>query len=199
MRWVPQPGAPGVATGGIAIGTVAMSRSTTIIITIRTIISTATSAARGRVIGSTIRNTAAMHPMGTGKQRTSLAVRACLELVIDPAPAEPVDRVGLVELAVRVARVGLATPVGLAVPEPGQVTAELEHDQVVARELALAVAELERVPLAVPPKTKSVTAPHRRGLVPVPKRVKDLAAAAEIMHALAAAEVIKAWAVAMLH
>jgi hypothetical protein len=57
--------------------------------------------------------------MGTGKQRTSLAVRARVEPVIDPAPAELVDRVGLVELAeldVRVAQVELEALAGLAVP-----------------------------------------------------------------------------------
>ena len=103
MRWVPQLGAPGVATGATAIGTVATLRSTTIIITIRTTILTATSVARDKVIGSTIRNIAETHPMGTGKQRTSLAVRARAELVIDPValvvPEDPVVRVELVELA----------------------------------------------------------------------------------------------------
>src|SRR5215469_13221976 len=94
---------------------VAMSRSTTIIITIRTIISTATSAARGKVIGSTIRNTAETHPMGIGKQRTSLAVRARVELVIDlvaraalVVPENPVVRVALVAPENPVAPVGLA-------------------------------------------------------------------------------------------
>src|SRR5216117_2032876 len=75
LRWVLPHGALGVATGAIAIGTVATLRSTTIIITIATTISTATSAARDRVIGSTIRNTGEMHPMGTGKQRISTAAR----------------------------------------------------------------------------------------------------------------------------
>src|SRR5216110_1911589 len=60
LRWVLPHGALGVATGAIAIGMGATLRSTTITIIIRTTISTAMSAARDKVIGSTIRNTAAM-------------------------------------------------------------------------------------------------------------------------------------------
>ena len=94
MRWVPLPGAPGVATGVIAIGMVATCISTTTITSIRTTILIATSAARAAT-GSTIRNTAETHPMAIGKQRTDLVVRARAELVaIDlVALAEPVDRV----------------------------------------------------------------------------------------------------------
>src|SRR6266566_8457722 len=98
LRWVLPHGALGAATGAIAIGTVATLRSTTIIITIRTTISTATSAARDRVIGSTTRNTGEMHPMGTGKQRISTAARlaglrrpidlVAVELEHDPAAVE---------------------------------------------------------------------------------------------------------------
>src|SRR5438093_8033773 len=65
LPWVLPHGALGVATGAIAIGTVATLRSTTIIITIRTTISTAMSVARDKVIGSTIRNTAGMPPTAT--------------------------------------------------------------------------------------------------------------------------------------
>ena len=93
MRWVPPLGALGAATGAIAIGTAEMSTSTTIIISIATTISTATSAAKGKVIGSTIHNTAEMHPMGTGKQQISLVVRVRVELV---APVVPAVRVALV-------------------------------------------------------------------------------------------------------
>src|SRR6266487_5282653 len=75
LRWVPLLGGLGAAPGAIAIGTAEMSTSTTIIISIVTIISTAMSAARDRVIGSTIRNTGEMPPMGTGKQRISTAAR----------------------------------------------------------------------------------------------------------------------------
>src|SRR6266566_7810683 len=84
LRWVLPHGALGVATGAIVIGTVATLRSTTIIITIRTTISTAMSAARDKVIGSTMRNTAEMHPTETGKQPISSA---------DVAPVVPVARV----------------------------------------------------------------------------------------------------------
>src|SRR5947199_1797369 len=97
LHWALPHGALGVATGAIVIGTVATSISTTIIISIRTTISTAMSAARDKVIGSTIRNTAEMLRMATGKQPTSLAVRE-LEIV-------PAVWVVLESLAVRVASV----------------------------------------------------------------------------------------------
>src|SRR5206468_99722 len=168
LRWVPPLGGLGVATGAIAIGTVATLRSTTIIITIRTTISTAMSAARDKVIGSTIRNTAEMPPMETGKQPISSAD------VPPVAPVVPVVRVALV-VAGRPAVPGspvvaLELAIGLAVvPELviGQVEAELEHAQ--------GEAEPELVRAAVPLRTKSVTAAHRRGLVPL-LGAEDLAA-----------------------
>ena len=76
-----------MATGAIAIGMVVTSRSTTIIITTAITTSTATSAARDKVIGSTIRNTAAMRLTETGKQQTSLVVRVRVELVARVVPA----------------------------------------------------------------------------------------------------------------
>src|SRR5206468_7751385 len=91
LRWVLPLGALGAATGAIAIGTVATLRSTTIIITIRTTISTATSAARDRVIGSTTRNTAEMHPMGTGKRRISMGAQ--LEAKVAGRRARQLERV----------------------------------------------------------------------------------------------------------
>jgi len=51
------------------------------------------SAARDKVIGNTIRNTAEMHRMGTGKQRTNSGVRARVGQV---APVVPAVRVALV-------------------------------------------------------------------------------------------------------
>ena len=93
LRWVPLPGVLGAAIGAIVTGTVATLRSTTIIITIATTISTAMSAARDKVIGNTIRNTAEMHRMGTGKQRTNSGVRARVGQV---APVVPAVRVALV-------------------------------------------------------------------------------------------------------
>jgi hypothetical protein len=87
-------GALGAVTGAIVIGTVATLRSTTIIITIRTTISIAMSAARDKVIGSTIRNTAEMLPTATGKRRINSEVKVLVEqgaLVIDQAASgEPV-------------------------------------------------------------------------------------------------------------
>src|SRR5438045_9326620 len=73
LRWVPPRGVLGAAIGAIAIGTAATSTSTTIIISIRTTISTAMSAARDKVIGSTTHNTGEMRRMGTGKLRISTA------------------------------------------------------------------------------------------------------------------------------
>jgi hypothetical protein len=89
LRWVPPLGALGAATGAIAIGTAEMSTSTTIIISIATTTSTATSAARDKVIGSTIRNTAETLPMGTGKQRTSSGAKVRVALVVSEGPVEP--------------------------------------------------------------------------------------------------------------
>ena len=214
MRWVLPHGALGVATGAIAIGTVATLRSTTIIITIRTTISTATSAARDRVIGSTIRNTGEMHPMGTGKQRISTAARleakaeggpvlelelvlvqaelehvpvAALELVIDLVVVElglPIGPVAALEPVIVLAAVELGLPIGPA------VVPELETAQVVA-------PELELVQVAVALRTRSVTAAHRPDLVPLLEAEEDLVAgAAETTREPAAAEAVIAWEVA---
>src|SRR5205809_7106840 len=94
LHWVLPHGALGVATGAIVIGTVATLKSTTIIITIRTTISTATSTARDKVIGSTTRNTAEMPPMATAGQPTSLVAETAQAVAIVPAvrvvPEDPV-------------------------------------------------------------------------------------------------------------
>src|SRR5437773_2374557 len=111
LRWVPPRGALGAVIGAIAIGTAATSTSTTTIISIRTTISTATSAARDKVIGSTIRNTAEMLRMETGKQPISLAVRG-LEIV----PAVRVASVVPEEPVARVARVAPVVPEDPVVP-----------------------------------------------------------------------------------
>src|SRR5213592_3121767 len=121
LHWVLPHGALGVATGAIVIGTVATLRSTTIIITIATTISTAMSAARDKVIGSTIRNTAEMPPMETGKQPISSA---------DVPPVAPVVPVVRVALVVPEDLVEPAVRVALVVPE----------SPVVARELAIGLA-----------------------------------------------------------
>src|SRR2546430_4344521 len=86
LRWVPLLGGLGAATGAIAIGTAEISTSTTIIISIVTTISTATSIAKAAT-GSTIRNTAETHLTGTGKRRTSLVVRVRVELAAPVVPA----------------------------------------------------------------------------------------------------------------
>src|SRR5467141_3275411 len=83
LRWVPLLGGLGAAPGAISIGTAEMSTSTTIII------STATSTARGKAIGSTIRNTAETLPMETGKQRTSSGAKVRVALVVSEDPVEP--------------------------------------------------------------------------------------------------------------
>jgi len=73
---------------------------------------------------------------------------------------------------------------------------QLALNREVGLELALVVVP-ERDPVAVPVKAKSVIAPHHRGLVRVLQRAEDLAAAAAAtMHALAAAEAVRAWAAA---
>jgi hypothetical protein len=76
-----------------------MLRSTTIIITIRTTISIAMSAARDKVIGSITRNTAEMLPTATGKRRTNSEARVLVAqaalVIARVASGEPVVRAGL--------------------------------------------------------------------------------------------------------
>jgi hypothetical protein len=66
---------------------------------------------------------------------------------------------------------------------------------VVALGLVQVVVERELVPVAVALRTKSVTAAHHHGLVPL-LAAEDLAAAAETTRGPAATEVAVAWAVA---
>jgi len=82
--------------------------------------------------------------------------------------------------------------------EHAQAVVVLEHAQAVA---ALEHAQVEVAPeldpLAVPPKNKLVIAAHHRGLVRVPKRAEDLAAAAAATtREPAATAVARAWAAA---
>jgi len=154
------------------------------------------SAARDKVIGSTIRNTAEMHPMGTGKQPISLAVRG-LEIVL----AVELEHV---PVEVELELVQVAAELGLV-----QVQAEPERDLVVAvpvrglvaaePELAPGVAEPvrghPRARLAVALRTKSVTAAHRRDL-PLLAAEDLVAGAAETTREPAAAEAVIAWEVA---
>jgi hypothetical protein len=109
-----------------------------------------------------------------------------------------VARVALVELAEQAAQAALAVLVVQVV--------ELQLNRVEGLELVQVAVELargqvaavpERDPVAVPVRTKSVTAARRRGQVPVP-RVEDLAAeVAETTHAQVAAEAATAWAAAV--
>jgi hypothetical protein len=206
LRWVPPRGALGAAIGAIAIGTAATSTSTTTIISIGTTTRTLIEAKLARATsGSIIRNIAEMRRMVTEEPRTSsVAMRVssrAAELAVVVAPGAPV------ELAVRVAREALAelavqvdreAPVELAVQVAQEALVELAV-QVVELELNRVEAqELVRVEPAVPPKTKSVTAAHRRGLVLVPKRVEDLAAAAETTREPAATEAAAVWVAAVL-
>src|SRR6266480_2822270 len=161
LRWVPPRGALGAVIGAIAIGTVATSTSTTTIISIRTTISTATSAARDKVIGSTIRNTAEMLRMETGKQPISLAVRG-LEIV----PAVRVASVGPEEPVARAAQV-LESPVVRVAP----VVAE---DPVVPAALVVLESPVARVALVVP---ENPVAPV------VPVALERGQAVAELQHA----------------
>jgi len=245
LRWGPLRGAPGAATGATAIGTAATSILTTTIISIRTIISTVTSTARDKGIGSIIRNIAetrrtVIEELRTNSAETRVSNRAVaeeLEVVVAPAvlagseepaaqvaqealeepavqvdrealaePAVQVDQEALEELAVQVAR---EAPAGLvvqeAVPEleTGPVAAELELRTVLVAERELEVVQAEEpVPnqphghLAVPEKTKSVTALHPHGLVPLLVAVVDLVAVAQTMREQAAAEAVIAWEVA---
>jgi hypothetical protein len=214
-RWVPLLGGLGAATGAIAIGTVEMSISTTIIISIATTTSTAMLAARGKVIGSITRNTGEMRLMGTGKRRINSAVRVLLIALVVELALGPV-RVEL-ELGPVLAELELG-PV-LAELELGQVEAELELGQVEAElglvqvqaelELVQVVAELELVQVEAVPargplpdqlagvlKTKSVTGARRRDLVPHLAAGDLAAAAAETTREPAAVEAVIAWEVA---
>jgi hypothetical protein len=127
------------------------------------------------------------------------AQEALAELVVRVAPAglaAQVAQEALAELVVRVAPVAPELVIGPAVG-PQRVIGQEEAEQVLGpvaaeQELVQVVAELGLVLVAVLLRTKSVTAAHHRGLVPVP-RVEDSAAAAETTRVPAAAEVGTAW------
>jgi hypothetical protein len=149
----------------------------------------------------------------TGRQRARSKInwRRRVELVI----ALAVERELVIVLAAELGPgiVPVAVELGLARAE-----AALEHDPVAALGLARgaveqepdrAVAERVRVPVeavlaqghprgqpGVAPRTKSVTAAHRRGLVPLLAAGDLAAAAAETTREPAAAEAVIAWEVA---
>jgi len=101
--------------------------------------------------------------------------------------------------AVQVALVESEDPGESAVQESPavQVAPERELVQVVAAlEHVQEEAEQALVQAAVPLRTKSVIAPHHRGLVPLLGAEDLAAAAAETTREPAAAEAVKAWEVA---
>jgi hypothetical protein len=130
------------------------------------------------------------------------AVRAALVVPEDPVElAVPAALVVLEDPAVRVALVVPEDPVVPAaqvVPESPAVRAlAIVLAGVQEPETALVEAAPERDQVAVPLRTKSVIAVHHRGRVPLLAPVEDLAAVAEIMHAQAATEAVKAWEAAV--
>ena len=142
-----------------------------------------------------------------------LAVRAALavlegpvELAVRVALAVPEGPVGLavqVALAVPEDPAGLAVQVELVVPEDPAVRGALAVSEnpavpvalVVPAEAVLVQGRL-RAQLALPQRTKSVTANHHRGQVRLLAAEEDLAGVAETTRAPAAAEAAIAWAVA---
>src|SRR5206468_11706521 len=141
-------------------------------------------------------NTAEMHPMGTGKQPISLAVRGLeIVLAVELEHAQPVaelerDREPVelehVPVEVELELVQVAAELGLV-----QVQAEPERDPGVAEP----VRGHPRARLAVALRTKSVTAAHRRDL-PLLAAEDLVAGAAETTREPAAAEAVIAWEVA---
>ena len=129
-----------------------------------------------------------------------VAQEALAELVVQVAPEALAELAGLV---VQVAQEALVGPVELdvraALVRLVVQVVELELNRVEGPELVIAQVEAlpERDPVAVPLRTRSAIAAHHRGLVPVPKRVVDLAAAAETKREPAAAEAARAWAAAV--
>ncbi len=146
------------------------------------------------------------------------AVRVALVVPEDPVVRvalvvleDPVVRVALVVPEDPVVRVALVVPedpvarVALVVPENPVVPAALELETVpvavLARELdqvaVVLVRDHLRARLAVPLRTKSVTAAHRPDLVPLLTAGEDLAAAvAETTREPVAAEAVIVWAAA---
>jgi hypothetical protein len=136
--------------------------------------------------------------MATGKRRISSAVRVLLiALAAEPEHARVVAKL---ELDPVVAEPELAQVV---VPEP-ELAQVVPEQQLVrgAAQLELgqgglvAVPDHQRARLAVAPRTKSVTAAHRRGL-PL-RAAEDLAVVAETTREPAATGAVIAWAVAVI-
>src|SRR5205823_1781438 len=166
-------------------GAAGISTSTTIIILIATITSTASK----EVSFSTMRSIAETLLMGIGKQRTSLAARLAGRAAHAKGPVlliapevEPEHGPAAVELVV--------VPVEVAL-ELVQAAGELELGQAAA----VPVLGHPRARLVLPLGTKSVTTAHRPDLVPL-LAGEDLVVAAETTREPAAAEAVIAWEVA---
>jgi hypothetical protein len=197
---------------------VATSRSTTTTISIATIISTATSLATDKVIGSTIPKTEATRPTGIGKLRINTGVKALVALAaLEIAKAElelgivpelelgivPELELGIVPAvaALGIAQVEVELAIVQAVAEQGTVQVEVELALVqpeVALEPVIDLAEGLEIghPLAHPAgllRTRSGIGAHRRGLVPV-LGAEDLAGAVVTTLEPAAVGAVKAWA-----
>jgi hypothetical protein len=184
------------------------------------------STARGRVIGSTIRNTAEMLRMVTEEPRTSLAVKVLavrVELVIVPVPELVIDPAVLPVLAIGRALVELEHDPVAAEPELGivPVAAELELGIVpVAAEPELGIVPVVALVLVINqvaapgPETALVVAPElelvqvavalrTKSVTTRPRRgrvaaprVEDSAVVAETTREPVATEAVKAWAAA---
>jgi Protein of unknown function (DUF2950) len=199
------------ATGAIAIGTTATSTSTTTTTLTETPTETSTVVKLARATGGSItRNTGEMLPTGTGKRRistapmpvSSLGAELALALAAVPelehVPVEAELEPAQVEAELERVPVEVAPVLVPVVAQPELVPVEVALGLVpVAAELQLAqvVVELELVPVAVALRTRSVTAVHHHGLVPL-RAAEDLAAAAEITRDPAAPGEVVAWAVA---
>jgi len=191
LRSAPPPGVLGAATGEIAIGTTATSRSITIIIITRTTILTATSIVR-EGIGNTIRNTVEMRRTVIEEPLTSsVAMRVssrgvAAELAVVAAPVARVElaeraaqagreaSAALVELAVQVDQEALAE---LAVQVDREALAELGVQVAVVLEHAQAVAGLEHGPVVVALEPAQVGVVPELGPLAVPPKNKLVIAA----------------------
>jgi hypothetical protein len=120
-----------------------------------------------------------------------------LAIVLAAVPVLIIAPAQVPVLAIVQAEVRVLIIVPAAVPVPAIVPAEVPEPEIV---------QVEEVPvrshlparLAVPLRTKSVIALHRRGRVPLLAAVEDLTAeVAEIMHAQAATEAARVWAAAV--
>jgi hypothetical protein len=166
---VPRLGAPGVATGAIAIGMAATSTSTTITITIRTTILTATSTARDKVIGSITRNTAETLLTETEEQRIDLEATTGSNPAAVTVQARETDRVVALELQIVPVVAELQTGQAAVEPQTDPVVA-VQTDPVVAVQTDPVAVELQTDPVAVELRTgQAAVEPQTDPVVAVPR------------------------------